>query len=80
LRSELEVAIVIYAGLAIEFVYRFHNDRPFRGRLPEEAVEIGTPSETSNSKAPGKQFKQLDMRLRLMMLGLAISTLFLFIR
>jgi len=59
------VAIVFYVTLATEFFIRYNQNRRVRRSNPE-----------SNQKSP----RPLDRHLKLMSLGLAISTLFIFIR
>ncbi|CAE6521803.1 unnamed protein product [Rhizoctonia solani] len=60
-------AITVYTLLAAEFLLRYHFDRPVRATM-------SPGSETTRSKP------QLDTRITLMILGLSISTLFIYIR
>lgn len=57
-------AITVYMGLAVEFVYRFLNEKPFEGR-----DEVPTSSRTT-----------LDHNMELMLLGSAISSLAIYVR
>ncbi|KAG8715491.1 hypothetical protein FRC11_003797 [Ceratobasidium sp. 423] len=61
------VAITVYTLLAAEFLLRYHFDRPVRSI-------VSSDSETARSKP------QLDTRITLMIVGLSISTLFIYIR
>jgi hypothetical protein len=84
LHFSASVAITIYSILAIEFIYRFSSNRPFRNSLTN-LDGISTETSTLNlekdaSISRRERLKSLDIHLRLMILGLGISTLFLFIR
>lgn len=61
----LSVAITFYALLAIEFFVRFYTDRPLRSKLGEKGTLVRMP---------------LDRTLKMMIAGLALSSLFLYIR
>lgn len=58
------IAITIYMGLAIEFVYRFLNDKPFEGR----------------DDAPPSGRYTLDQKTQLMLVGSTLSSLLIYVR
>ena len=58
------LAITIYMVLAVEFVYRFWYDKPFKGRY--------------DFSAPGRS--GLDHNVKLMLVGSALSSLMIYVR
>ena len=58
------LAITIYMGLAIEFLYRFLHDKPFKGRY--DALASGRYT--------------LDHNMKLMLVGSTLSSLMIYVR
>jgi hypothetical protein len=85
------VAITVYVALAIEFFVRYFNDRPFhQAMVAGDAEHIALSSRTSSNDAAkisgglattiAMERETLTSKLKLMSVGLAFSTLTLFIR
>lgn len=58
------IAITIYMALALEFLYRFWHDKPFKGRY--DALPLGR--------------HKLDRNTKYMLLGSALSSLMIYVR
>lgn len=58
------IAITIYMALAIEFVYRFWNNKPFEGR--EDVTSAGRHT--------------LDRKMKLILVGATLSSLMIYVR
>ena len=58
------VAITIYMGLALEFLYRFWHDKPYKGR----------------DDVPPSGRRALDRNMSYMLLGSALSSLMIYVR
>ena len=71
------VAIVCYTLLAVEFLYRVYFNSPFQRKV--KVSPPGTPSSDKSWKLENNEVF-LPPRLNLMVLGLALATLFVFIR
>ncbi|KAG8884588.1 hypothetical protein FRB97_003885 [Tulasnella sp. 331] len=66
-------AITLYLSTALEFVIRYFRDKPLR---PRATAVVGDAEATS----PNGHRKRMGRGERLMLVGLAIATLFLYIR
>ena len=73
----LTVAMVCYTLLAVEFLYRVYFNTPFQRKV--KVSPPGTPSSDKSWKLENNEVF-LPPRLSLMVLGLAVATLFVFIR
>lgn len=70
--------MIAYTILAAEFLTRFYLQKPFEGR---ESVEVGSPTSDKWKMGTTKSGAiWLPRRLSLMILGLALSTIFVFLR
>ena len=58
------LAITIYMGLALDFLYRFWHDKPYKGR--------------HDVPPPGRH--QLNRKIKYMLLGSALSSLMIYVR
>ncbi|EIN12984.1 RTA1-like protein [Punctularia strigosozonata HHB-11173 SS5] len=75
------VAITIYTLLAAEFLLRVLRDRPIRAAPPVPVVLEKLPSDSSvRGFLPTVQQPKLYGKLRLMVIGLCISTVVIYIR
>ena len=69
--------MIAYTLLGIEFLLRFYYQKPFIRESSSENPEAGSPS---NEKQWKKGGAWLPPRLSLMVTGLALATLFVFLR
>jgi len=82
------VAITFYSALAAEFLFRVHRNRPLRASSPmnvsDDAASTDkgrvSPNNNSNNHGPVAPGSDLYHKAHLMLIGLSISTLFIYIR
>lgn len=67
-----------YTALAIEFLVRFYFQKPFASRSSSAEFSDGPAESDKPWKASDRAF--LPRRLSLMVLGLALATVFVFVR